>query len=105
MSANNKSSQVSIVAIIVMALFVIFIYSSILQGISFFINPTKDMVASTPSPQVAWTLAIYQDLYVVYSYLLDVLSNQYAVAVLIALGIVVLSLTYYWYWRQQTYGA
>ena len=100
----QQEQQVSIVSIIVMALFAIFIFSSILQGVSFILNPTKDMVSSTPSPQVAWTLAIYQDLYVVYSYILTVLSNQYADAVLIAFGIVVLSLTYYWYWRQQTYG-
>ena len=99
-----KQEQISIVSIIVIALFAIFIFSSILQGISFVLNPTKDMVSSAPSPQVSWTLAIYQDLYVVYSYLLAVLSNQYAVVVLIALGIVVTSLTYYWYWRQQTYG-
>ena len=100
----QQEQQVSIVSIIVMALFAIFIFSSILQGVSFILNPTKDMVSSTPSPQVPWTLAIYQDLYVVYSYILAVLSNQYADAVLIAFGIVVLSLTYYWYWRQQTYG-
>ncbi|MCI4407561.1 MAG: hypothetical protein JHC26_00580 [Thermofilum sp.] len=92
--------QVSIASIIVMALFVIFIFSTILQGISFIVNPTKNMVASSPPPQVAWTLAIYQYLYVVYSYLLMVLSNPYSVAVFIALGIVVLSLTYYWYQRQ-----
>ncbi len=101
----QQEQQVSIVSIIVITLFAIFIFSSILQGVSFILNPTKDMVSSTPSPQVAWTLAIYQDLYVVYSYILAVLSNQYADAVLIAFGIVVLSLTYYWYWRQQTYGA
>ena len=100
-----QQEQISIVSIIVIALFAIFIFSTILQGISFVVNPVKDMVSSTSSPQVSWTLAIYQDLYVVYSYLLAVLSNQYAVAVLIALGIVVTSLTYYWYWRQQTYGA
>ena len=96
-----KQEQISIVSIIVIALFAIFIFSSILQGISFVLNPTKDMVSSAPSPQVSWTLAIYQDLYVVYSYLLAVLSNQYAVAVLIALGIVMTALTYYWYWRVQ----
>jgi len=95
----SQQEQVSIVSIIVMALFVVFIFSTILQGISFILNPTKDVVYSTPSPQVAWVLAIYQNLYVVYSYLLAVLSNQYAVAVLIALGIVVLALTYYWYMR------
>jgi hypothetical protein len=99
----QQEQQVSIVSIIVVALFAIFIFSSILQGVSFILNPTKDMVSSTPSPQVAWTLAIYQDLYVVYSYILAVLSNQYADAVLIAFGIVVLSLTYYWHWRQLTY--
>ncbi len=66
----QQQEQISIVSIIVMALFVIFIFSSILQGISFILNPTKDMVSSAPSPQVAWTLAIYQDLYVVYSYIL-----------------------------------
>jgi len=101
----QQQEQISIVSIIVIALFAIFIFSTILQGISFVINPVKDMVSSASSPQVSWTLAIYQDLYVVYSYLLAVLSNQYAVAVLIALGIVVTSLTYYWYWRQQAYGA
>lgn len=103
--SEQEREQVSIVSIIVMALFAIFIFSTILQGISFIVNPVKDLVSSTPSPQVAWTLAIYQYLYVVYNYLLAVLSNQYSVAVFIALGIVVLALTYYWYWRQQTYGA
>ncbi len=101
----QQQEQISIVSIMVMALFAIFIFSSILQGVSFVLSPVKDMVSSTQSPQVSWTLAVYQDLYVVYSYTLAVLSNQYAVAVLISLGIVVLSLTYYWYWRQQTYGA
>ncbi len=63
--------------IVSIALFAIFIFSSILQGISFVLDPVKDMVSSAPSPQVSWTLAVYQDLYVVYSYILAVLSNQY----------------------------
>jgi len=49
----QQQEQISIVSIIVIALFAIFIFSTILQGISFVINPVKDMVSSASSPQVS----------------------------------------------------
>lgn len=95
---------VSIVVIILLALFVIFAMPYIMQTLGFITSTTNSVVASTPSPQVAWILAVYNVLYVPYSWLYAILSNQYADAALIVLYMVVLAFVYYWYWRGQTIG-
>ena len=95
---------VSIVVIVLLALLIIFAMPYIMQTLSFITSTTNDLVSSTPSPQVAWILALYNVLYVPYSWLYTILTNQYSVAALIVLYMVVLAFVYYWYWRGQTIG-
>ena len=97
---SERPQQVSIVSIITIALILIFAANYLITILSYILDGIKTAVSSTPSPQVAWVLAWYNYIYPVYSYLLSVLSNPYAIAVLVALSIVVLALNYIWY-RQQ----